>query len=75
MASNGDLSGLLVQAASEIQVLRRRNEMLEGVARTVEIFGRALFSVPPSQGEAVDIVWQLNRAADELAGTKPDASA
>lgn len=74
MADNDQLGGLLMSAVTEITRLRRRNETLEAVAQTVEVFGRALFTVPPSQGEAVDIVWQLNRAADELNGSKPEAA-
>jgi hypothetical protein len=73
MASTDELGGLLMRAVGEIQSLRRRNESLEGIARTVEIFGHALFSVPPSQGAAVDIVWELNRASDELNKTAPSA--
>jgi hypothetical protein len=61
-----ELGNLLSRAESEIVGLRRRNEVLEAVNRTVEIFGTALFTRGPSEGAAVDIAWQLRQAAEEL---------
>jgi hypothetical protein len=61
-----NLADLLVRAGVEISNLRRRNEVLEAVNRTVEIFGTALFTQGPSRGESIDIGWELQRAADAL---------
>lgn len=66
-----NLVDLLVRAEAEIGNLRRRNEVLEAVNRTVEIFGTALFTQGPNRGESIDIARELRKAADQLAGTAP----
>jgi hypothetical protein len=63
---SSELGSLLSRAEGEIVGLRRRNEVLEAVHRTVEIFGTALFTQGRNEGMAVDIAWELHQAADRI---------
>lgn len=71
MTPERELVDLLMRAEVEINQLRRRNEILEAVNRVIETFSTALFAQPSTQGAAVDIAWELRKAADKLAGTAP----
>lgn len=57
---------LLEEAASEIESLRRRNELLEAQMAVVEVFRVALMGPPRPMGASPDVVWALRKKAKEL---------
>jgi hypothetical protein len=58
---------LLKKAASEIEALRRDNEVMAAKVQVMDLFGAALFAIPydPPQGMAEDIVWRIRCALEE----------
>ena len=68
---------LLLEAASEIEALRRANELLQAKVDVVEVFSVALLGPRRSMGMSVDVVWSLRKKAAELMpddGSKPPTS-
>jgi len=59
---------LLLAAKSEIERLRRQNEILNAKVSTMELFATVLHTNPsyPPMGASVDIAWELQRAHDQL---------
>lgn len=60
---------ILQEARHEIMALRRRNELLAAKVEMVELFASVHRTTPFSQPQqmAPDIVYQMERAIDELA--------
>ena len=57
---------LLNAAMQEIISLRRQNELLAARVEVVNVFAAALLGPRTSQGMAIDVAWQLQKAIDEL---------
>ncbi len=59
---------LLIEAKSEIERLRRRNEILEAKVEVMNLFGTVLHTYPNHDGGAmaVDIAWSLQKGIEEL---------
>ena len=59
---------LLLEAKAEIERLRRQNEILHAKVSTMELFATVLHTDPryPSEAMAVDVAWELQRAADRM---------
>ena len=62
---------LLQDAATEIESLRRRNELLEAQVSVVEVFRVALMGPFRPMGASVDVVWQLRKKIEELETNQP----
>lgn len=65
---------LLLEAAHEIEALRRRNEFLQAKVDVVEVFSAALLGPRTQLGASVDVVWSLRRKAEELDAAAPTAA-
>lgn len=50
----------------EITRLRRANEVLAAQVRVIEVFERALFGAPRSQGMSEDPAWRLEQLVHTL---------
>lgn len=63
-----DLEQLLLNAADEIQQLRRRNEVLNAKVDTMNLFATVLNTQPAysPEGASPDIAWILLRKAEEI---------
>ncbi len=61
---------LLIAASSEIQQLRRDNEILGAKVEVMELFGLVLRTQPNygSRGASEDIVWRMQRQIEEIDG-------
>jgi hypothetical protein len=57
-------TNLLLSAASEIESLRRQNEILAARADVIEVFAAALGLRNGHHGMAEDIAWKLRRIAE-----------
>lgn len=58
------MKALLLEAAMEIERLRRQNEIMGAQLEVVEIFRAALLGPRTPQGMAVDVAWKLRQAVD-----------
>jgi hypothetical protein len=59
---------ILLAAKAEIEMLRRRNEVLEAKVSTMELFATVLHTMPyhPSRPEGVDVAWELSKAVEQI---------
>ncbi len=59
---------LLIEARSEIIVLRRQNELLTAKVSMIELFELVLRTRPaiPQHGEGEDVAWKLQRKIEDL---------
>ncbi|MFZ2650252.1 MAG: hypothetical protein WA210_09100 [Burkholderiaceae bacterium] len=73
MAEVDETLMLLQEAAQEIRMLRRVNEVLQAKVSMIELFDRVLNSRPPSvtSGFGEDVAWKLDKHADALRLAKP----
>lgn len=62
------LQELLMNAKHEIEMLRRRNEILDAKVSVMELFACVLHTKPAMRSEtaSVDVAWQLQKKLDEL---------
>jgi hypothetical protein len=66
--TNNEMKHLLIEAKSEIERLRRHNEILGAKVEVMNLFGTLLHTYP-SGGEGAmcaDIAWSLQRGIEEL---------
>ncbi len=61
-----NIKHLLESARTEIQELRRRNEILSAQIAIVDVFSAALGLRREPQGQSVDVVWMLQREIDSI---------
>ena len=64
------MENLLNHAKHEIISLRRQNEILAAQMGVVEVFAAALGLKRERGGEAIDVVWELQKKIDELTQPK-----
>jgi len=62
------MKNLLINAKTEIEALRRQNEILRAKVDTMDLFALVLRTAPfsQSQGYGEDVAWLLQRQIDAL---------
>ena len=63
-----DIKNAVLEGSAEIEVLRRRNEVLEAKVDTLDLVAALLFAQPRSSGRgmAPDIAWKMRGLADAI---------
>ena len=64
---------LLTDAAAEIKMLRRQNEILGAKVEMIDFFAMVLHTKPAERTECAspDVVWQIERYLSEVKEDKP----
>jgi hypothetical protein len=68
LATPNELKNLLIEAAAEIDTLRRRNEVLQAKVDGFELAGRLLTASEPhsAMGYSEDVAWRMRQEAERL---------
>jgi hypothetical protein len=71
-----NMKTLLEDAEREIQSLRRENQILSAKVEMIDLFACVLQTNPAirSQGESIDVAWQLRKAIAELPADEKTSS-